>query len=168
MDSTDVYIKTTDGQDEIATRARQLPARLRSLLIMVDGKRSVGEVLAHNPAPAEAQANLAALLDAGLIGLVSKPKPAGPPATAAPHAAVAPAPRSLAPNATLPGVKKFICTTLQETLGPDADLFTRRVEEAPSLTALLVEAEKIREILRGMGSGKKADLFWEKLNAMLA
>lgn len=158
MDATDVYAKTPDGQDEVATRARQLPARLRQLLIMVDGKHSVGEMLAHHPAAAEAQASLAALLEAGLIALVPKPKPAAPPA---------PAPAPVL-RGDVPAIKKFICATLHETLGPDADLFTGKVEAAPDLQAVLIQAEKMREVLRGASSAKKAEAFWEKLTAMVS
>lgn len=163
MDQTDVFGKTPDGQDEVATRARHLPARLRSLLIMVDGKRSVGEMLAHHPAAAEAQANLAALSDAGLIALVPKPVAPVAPAPAAPP----PAP-ALASHASLDAVKKFVCATLHEALGPDADLFTGKVEAAGNLPDVLAQAEKMREILRGTAGNRRADAYWEKLNSMLA
>jgi hypothetical protein len=155
MDATDVYAKTPDGQDEVATRARQLPARQRQLLIMVDGKHSVGEMLAHHPAAAEAQANLSALLEAGLIALV--PKPAAP--------AAPPPPPVL--RGDIPAIKRFICTTLHDTLGPDADLFTGKVEAAPDLQSVLVQAEKMREVLRGTSGARKADAFWEHLSTMV-
>lgn len=158
MEPTDVYAKTADGQDEIATRARQLPARLRQLLIMVDGKRSVAEMLAHNPAATEAQANLAALLEAGLIALV--PKPAAP-------AAPSPPAREPVLRGDLAAIKKFISATLHDTLGPDADLFTPKVESAANLPALMAQAEKLREVLRGATGSKKADQFWEKLGTLV-
>lgn len=69
MDSTTVYVKTPLGQDEIATRAHHLPARLRTVLIMVDGRRTMAELIAQNPAPHEAEAHLAALLEGGFISL---------------------------------------------------------------------------------------------------
>lgn len=176
MDSTDVYVKTPQGQDEIATRSRQLPARMRSLLIMVDGRHSVGQLLAHNPAPAEAQASLAGLLDAGLIALVSTPAapdstPAAASTPAADSGAVAASATASAPAAAaadIGSIKRFICTTLHDALGPDADLFTGRVEAAPDMAALLPQAEKMREVLRGTSGSRKADLFWEKLTAMMA
>lgn len=160
MDPTDVYAKTPDGQDEVATRARQLPARLRSLLIMVDGKRSVGEMLAHHPAAEEARANLAALREAGLIALVPKPAaPAPAPAPAAPAKPVI--------SGDVTAIKRFISQALHDALGPDADLFTARIEATPTLSDVMTQAEKMREVLRSAAGNKKADAFWEKLNGML-
>ncbi|HVL76268.1 MAG TPA: hypothetical protein VM406_09640 [Noviherbaspirillum sp.] len=160
MDPTDVLTKTPAGQDEVATRARQLPAKLRSLLIMVDGKRSVGEMLAHHPAADEARASLAALLEAGLLALV--PKPAAAPSPAAAPAAAAPALKG-----NIATVKKYICTALHDALGPDADLFTPRVEAATSLEALMTQAEKLREVLRGASGAKRADAFWTQLGTLV-
>ena len=64
-------------------------------------------------------------------------------------------------------IKRFISTTLHDALGPDADLFMPKVEAATNLQALLSQAEKLREVLRGASSGKKAEQFWEKLNTMV-
>lgn len=163
MDPTDVYMKTADGQNEVATRARQLPARQRQLLIMVDGKRSVGEMLAHNPAAAEAQVSLAALAEAGLIALVPKPAAAAP---AAPAPAPAPAQPEL--RGDLVAIKRFISSALHDMLGPDADLFTPKIETATTIQGVLAHAEKLREVLRGTAGNKKAEQFWEKLNGMLS
>lgn len=160
MDPTDVYLKTADGQAEIATRARQLPARQRQLLIMVDGKRSIGEMLALHPVAAEAQASLAALAEAGLITLVTKPAAPSPPPP--PPAAAEPVLRG-----DLLAIKRFISTTLHDALGPDADLFMPKVEAAADLQALLSQADKLREVLRGTSGSKKAEQFREKLNAMV-
>lgn len=70
MDAALVYAKTPLGQDEIVSRARRLPARTRTVLIMVDGRHSASELLANSPVPAEAEAHLLALLEGGFIAPV--------------------------------------------------------------------------------------------------
>jgi hypothetical protein len=45
-----IYDKTDKGREEIATRKYHIPAKLRSLLVMIDGRRSL-EVLMNNFGP---------------------------------------------------------------------------------------------------------------------
>ncbi len=45
MNRGEIYAKTEEGARELKERTRNLPIALRSLLIMVDGHRSVAEVL---------------------------------------------------------------------------------------------------------------------------
>jgi len=42
-----VYEKTEKGREEIATRVHHLPVRLRSVLVMIDGRRPVSELMPH-------------------------------------------------------------------------------------------------------------------------
>jgi len=67
MEPTTVFAKTPLGHDEIATRARHLPARVRAMLIMIDGRHSVAQLLTGHPAPGEAETYLRQLLDGGFI-----------------------------------------------------------------------------------------------------
>lgn len=67
MRTDEVYVKTDAGRDEIETRARKLPPALRSTLLVVDGRRSIGQLIALASglhAPPDALARLAEL---GLI-----------------------------------------------------------------------------------------------------
>ena len=67
----DVYAKTSKGRDEIATRKACLPARLRSLLLMIDGQRSL-TALASALGPVEQMnAHAAVLLEGGLVELLA-------------------------------------------------------------------------------------------------
>ena len=45
--STRIYEKTEKGREEIATRLHHLPVRLRSVLVMIDGRRPVSELMPH-------------------------------------------------------------------------------------------------------------------------
>ncbi len=94
-----IYRKTEAGRDEIRDRARKLPPQLRTVLLMVDGQRSLAElrqVAAGVRAPEDA---LERLLAEGLIeplasgfdaaGLAKAVKGGGPATAAAPAAATA-------------------------------------------------------------------------------
>ena len=63
MELNTVFSKTDKGQDEIATRQNRLPARVRTMLITVDGLRSVQELVSGSLfGEAGAQEYLATLL----------------------------------------------------------------------------------------------------------
>lgn len=67
MQDTDIYIKSDAGREEIRTRALHLPAAIRSILLIVDGQRSVAQfhdIIAGSKAPAN---TLETLLAQGLI-----------------------------------------------------------------------------------------------------
>ena len=66
-----VYRKTTKGAAEIATRANHLAPRLRSALIVVDGKRSSAELVKLIPGSGEEA--LLTLLKAGYIEPTTEP-----------------------------------------------------------------------------------------------
>ena len=78
--------KTAAGRDEIESRARKLPANLRSILLLVDGQRSarqLRDVISGLHAPADA---LDQLVSHGLIAdatpASSSPVPASPTSSA--------------------------------------------------------------------------------------
>jgi hypothetical protein len=63
----EIYAKTDEGMRELKERKRNLPVALRSLLIMVDGNRTVAEVLERARVLRVDATALAALERAGLI-----------------------------------------------------------------------------------------------------
>ena len=66
MEATALALKTEKGQEEIRSRAHGLSQKLRTLLIMVDGKSTVGDLLARFPGVAEIEANLPPARGTGL------------------------------------------------------------------------------------------------------
>lgn len=155
MDSTTVYAKTPIGQEEVATRARHVPARVRAMLIMVDGHRSVGELLANHPAAEEARGYLATLLDGGFIAEVG----GGAGATATAPAADA--------GAGLASAKRTVVQTLIEFLGPDADVFAMRVEAVATHEQLAAECEMLCRMLEGSVGHGPAERFRETVFPLL-
>jgi hypothetical protein len=67
MNPGEIYAKTDEGVRELKERTQNLPIALRSLLIMVDGNRSVGEVLERARALRVDASAFATLERAGLI-----------------------------------------------------------------------------------------------------
>ena len=67
MNQGEIYAKTEEGARELKERKRNLPTTLRSLLIMVDGTRTVAEVLDRARALRLDKTALAELEAAGLI-----------------------------------------------------------------------------------------------------
>ena len=67
MNPGEIYAKTDDGVRELKERKLNLPIALRSLLIMIDGNRTIGEVLERAQSLRVDASALAALERAGLI-----------------------------------------------------------------------------------------------------
>lgn len=117
-----VYRKTDKGQTEIATRAHRLVPRLRSALILVDGKRSEDELGKLILPPAEGV--LASLLNDGFIEAVGgAPEPAAAPAAAVPAAAALPV------TLSLDETRRRAARWLTDRLGPYGDPLTMRIEK---------------------------------------
>lgn len=70
---TIIYRKTAQGQAEIDTRTRRLSPRVRSALVMVDGRRSDDEL---HQLVAQLDEALTELLEAGLIEAITTSFPA--------------------------------------------------------------------------------------------
>jgi hypothetical protein len=76
-----IYDKTDKGREEIATRKYQLAPRLRTLLVMIDGRHSPDSLLKDFAGLGLDQDCVSQLLDQGYICLVSggaAPAPSAP------------------------------------------------------------------------------------------
>ena len=134
-----LYRKTSKGQSEIETRAHRLPPRVRSMLILVDGRRD-SDALALLVGPQAAE-SLAALATEGFIERLGD-------APAAPASALAPAPPPTvvpvpAPAATTAPVaiafeplRRNAVRALTELIGPMAEPLAIRMERTRTLVEL--------------------------------
>lgn len=160
-----IYRKTAKGQSEIETRALKLAPRFRSLLILVDGRRSDRELTALMPQAGDEA--LAALAQAGLIeaiGLTADtpvppaPRaavpPAPPPPAAAPTAAAAPAAPEVRADMPFEQRRRESVRMLIDQIGPMAEALAMRMERARSideLRPLLSTAAQVLANTRGRG-----------------
>ncbi len=128
--STSVYDKTDKGREEIATRKYHLPPRLRTLLVMIDGKRTIDLLMNDLSKMGLSEESFNQLLVEDYIRLVGGAAAAGSAAATAIAAAaavpVAPAPVAAAPAPVQP---------------PPAPV-VQRAHEAPEMT----EGERFRAL----------------------
>ncbi|MBC3862230.1 hypothetical protein H8K32_08995 [Undibacterium jejuense] len=77
------YDKTEKGREEIATRKHQLANRLRTLLVMIDGKKSAADLLKKLAAIGLDENSIQELIDLEMIAptLELEPEPASAPAS---------------------------------------------------------------------------------------
>jgi hypothetical protein len=143
MNETDILIKTESGIDEVRSRARKLPPRLRSVLILVDGVMRVSQLrkaAATLGAPPDC---LDLLLQQGLVAEVAAVPAVAPPAPA-PKPAVAPVPARnelpMAPESDTErfrAAQKFMNDIAVDLLGFKAFFFTLKLEKCFSRDDLL-------------------------------
>jgi len=158
MELASVYSKTAKGLDEISSRAHRLPARVRALLIMVDGHRTGTQLLALGTSAAEGKRHLAALLYGGFIR--ETPSAA---TGSAPEARVHPA----VPDEDISLAKSYVIRTLHELLGADARALAAEIEKSSTLDELRQHFGKLRALVGTAADQKKAAQFLEKVALVL-
>jgi len=84
--NTSIYDKTEKGREEIATRKNGLPARLRTLLVMVDGHKAASKLLENTAALGVDEECLNALVADGYIVRTGPEEPEAPPEVRRPPA----------------------------------------------------------------------------------
>jgi hypothetical protein len=155
MDLQAAYRKTAKGEEEIATRSYRLASRLRSVLVMADGKILGGELLRRAAMLGDGEALLATLLEGGFVEATGN--------AAAASAAPAPAAFGDAHKAAA----RFAAHYLLEALGPASDMIGARIESCRDAATLRGLLESAREAVRAGAGRKRAEDFWAALQARL-
>jgi hypothetical protein len=133
-----IYRKTAKGVAEIETRAHRLPPRMRSALILVDGKRDTADLRAL--ITQQADETLRSLFDQGFIEVVGETLPESGPvpldgALAAPAPPPAPA-EPARPSVEFEAFRRLAVRLLNDELGPAAEQLSMRMEKSRSLAEL--------------------------------
>jgi hypothetical protein len=155
-----IYRKTAKGLAELETRVYRLAPRLRSVLIMIDGKRSDGELMALVPQAGEA---LAALVQEGFISEYTRPGTVVPPAAAPPAAGERTVIRGQKPS--FEAMRRNLLRAFDEYAGPAGEALAQKLEAARSETefrALLPAAVQLVAALKGRPA---ADAFTARIEA---
>jgi hypothetical protein len=125
------YRKSSKGVAEIETRAHRLSPRMRSALIVVDGRRNAAEL--HKLIPQQAEETLAALLEQGFIEVVAGGPMAAPaPVPAAPAARPQPRPVALDFDTR----RRDAVRRLTDLVGPMGEALAMRMERCSSADEL--------------------------------
>jgi hypothetical protein len=126
-----IFRKTAKGAAEIETRAHRLAPRMRSLLILVDGRRDVDDL--KSLIAQQAEETLKALADQGFIEAVGETVKA----TAAAPPAAQPVPTVAArTTADFEALRRAAVRALNDTLGPSGESLALRMEKARTLEEL--------------------------------
>jgi hypothetical protein len=78
MESSDIFVRSAKGDQEIATQANKLPIKHRSVLIMIDGKSSEQNLQGKLSGMFDGKAILNDLESHGFIERKAAPKPTIP------------------------------------------------------------------------------------------
>lgn len=161
-----VYRKSSKGTAEIETRAHKLPPRLRSALILVDGKRSDVDLQAL--IGAAAAETLSALAGDGFIEVISvaDTKRAAAPAPAVAAAAAGPvtAPPSTTSASDLTLRRREAVRAVNELLGPMGESLSIKLERARSIDELRTLLEQALPVIAGARGRDAARAFAERFN----
>lgn len=142
-----VYRKTDKGQTEIGTRAFGLSLRLRQALILVDGRKTDGEI--SKLILADAASALSTLLDQGFIEAVRTRVDVPPAVVTAPSQ----------PAMSVDTLKREAVRYLLDKLGPNAERLAIKLERAKNLAEVQPLLATAVQALRGGGRNAQADEF---------
>jgi hypothetical protein len=138
--SNPVFDKTEKGREEIATRKHHLAPRLRTLLVLIDGKQGKEELLKKVAGLGLGEESIDELTRNGFIGITTASQPAAAPQpNASPETAAAP--EITAPiEAVLPpgenqfeAIYHFYTETIKSTIGLRGYGLQLKVEKAASI-----------------------------------
>ena len=172
-----VYRKSAKGAEAIANRQSGLAPKLRSVLIMVDGKKSGEELFKVSAMLGDAQAMLTELVNAELTEPVAggaggsaavAPAPAAVPAGAAPASAGgAPAGFGVVsqPGPSLAEAKRLAVRLLKDALGPLADDSCIAVESSKDIDQYTAAVKKAFSFIRNVRGADAAARFGQEIEA---
>lgn len=149
--------KTPLGLDEIATRRSGLAARLRPLLILVDGKLSVAQLLEKAQALGLAQEHLRSLFEAGMCEVAGVPEPV-PAAREAERPAVK---RSVAV------ARMYLLEQMDRMLGAQSEPVREAIRSARNHGEVLQVLELSLEVVRELGGEARATLIRRRMSELL-
>lgn len=158
-----VYSKTPKGSEAIATRQHGLSPKVRSMLILIDGKRGFSELAKLGQVLGDTEQLLSQLLEQGFIE----------PVPMAAAAAPAPAPGGNAPATakgralTLAEAQRFASRKLFDLLGPSAEPACLRIESARNAQDLQAAIALAEIMVNDVRSSKVAAEFAAMVEARM-
>jgi hypothetical protein len=171
MHDSDIYTKTASGLDELKSRERRLLPRLRTMLIMVDGKRTVAELKAAAAVLSAPEDFLEILLQGGWVA--AQRSAAVPPVEETASAPPAQPVRETRPAPTTTELERFTLArklmndSAVDALGFRAFLFTLKLERCFNLQDLRALLPEFRQGLAKTRGDSFADRTTDRVKALL-
>lgn len=156
MEAQAIYRKSDKGTEAIATRGHGVGGKMRMLLILVDGKKSVEELIRLAAGMGESAQLLHQLEAEGLIEPVpgaTSARPAEGPASGA------------GAGGSLNAVKQLATRLLTEQLGPLADELSLKIEAARDLAQFVEAMKRAYAAVRDVKGQAAADRFGAEIEA---
>ena len=154
MNQNTIYRKTAKGAEAIAARLHGLTGKSRSMLILVDGKRSASELHALGQGFGDVAPLLAQLERDGFIEALSTPPPSAP--------AIA-----LKSPLTLAEAKAFAARRLMEVLGPTSESMCLRIVAAMNPDEFVGAVKRAYAVVRDVRGPAEAERFGSAVEANL-
>jgi len=156
MDASTIYQKTAQGEQEIKTRAAKLPQQMRTMLILTDGTKPLGELRGVAQRLGIKEDFVATLEGKGLIAPLG-----GRTAQAAPAA-----PQD--EFARFTAARRFMNDTVVDAMGIRSFLFTLKIEKCGTRAELSFLLDDYTRLIK-KGSGEaQAAVFTERARELLA
>lgn len=164
MDSSAVLGKTRKGVDELAQRTEAVSQKLRSVLILVDGKTGFAELLRKFSFMPQCDEHLAWLLQHGFIQVMPPVVAAASPVTSAAGASSG----SSMSAVTAPSPRKALLTLAHELLGVNANAVVQRLQDTEDTREALAQTlERCHKLIRLSIDETKAEQFRKLGSALL-
>lgn len=173
MDKSMVLLKTVKGLDEIQNKVYGLTPKRRRVLIMVDGRMTVAEMLDRLSAlGADLETHLESLLDEGFLAPAGTLAPAVATAVATPAAVAveSPAVEAVIPQFAefnLDKAKGFARYVVLGALGPVGSKRAARIEQTLSAGELRAELDELRDVLPKLMPKRQAEQVWKQLEPLM-
>ena len=172
MDKTAVFSKTDEGREALTSRPPGLTPRLRSLLIMTDGKRTVAELDKMLGADGAAGPLLEQLVAQGWVQGQAGTDPTTPPLPAGAEAgggqaAVDTLPPFVEETWPFPDARRRVVRFINDQLGPMGETLAMRVESCKNAADLQAALPRIRDGLRNFKSSATVQQFDQEIAAHL-
>jgi hypothetical protein len=162
LDKALTYHKSAKGSEAIATRTAAMTPKMRSMLILVDGKRSFDELAKLGGMLGDPEQTLSQLLELGFIEPVAG---VAAPAPAPARPASAPAPASAHPTVPLADAKRYAVRRLTDLLGPGAEDLCIRIEGTKNAADFLAALQKAENVVREFSGQQAAAQFAADMKA---
>ena len=156
--NTSIYDKTAKGREEIATRCHRLAPRLRTLLVMVDGRRPEDELLRNVAGLGLDAGSMAELVAEGYIVLATSYGTMAPPVMEAPEPEPVPVAAAAAPPQSstaeqFQSLYEFYNKTIKSNIGLRGFTLQLKVEKAATLDELRdLRRPYLEAVLKAKGS----------------
>ena len=171
MDPRAIYRKSTKGLEEIAERKYKLLPRLRSVLILVDGKRTFEDLTKLSATMGDPFELLSQLQIDGFIETDAPPEShlaTLPGALAGVSAETASAPLAANPAEaprSLQDARRYAVRHLTDLMGPNAEMLCIKIESAKGLTDFITAVVRAQDVLRNMRGAPAAEKFAQEMAA---